>query len=57
VSDHPICPTCGQPATVALAGPEHGWECGNEACSEFGQSLPGSGPEQGEEQGRPRPAG
>jgi len=48
VSDHPICPTCGQPATVALAGPEHGWECGNEACSEFGQPLPGSEPEQDE---------
>src|SRR5882762_9296020 len=35
----PLCPTCGQPASVALAGPEHGWECRNEACPEFGQPL------------------
>jgi hypothetical protein len=35
----PLCPTCGQPASRALAGAEHGWECRNEACSEFGQPL------------------
>ena len=35
----PICPTCAQPASRALAGPEHGWECRNEACPEFGQPL------------------
>ena len=37
--DPPICPSCGQPASNALAGPEHGWECRNEACPEYGQSL------------------
>jgi hypothetical protein len=35
----PLCPSCGQPASEALAGPEHGWECRNEACPEFGQGL------------------
>jgi hypothetical protein len=35
----PLCPTCGQPASQALAGAEHGWECRNEACSEFGQAV------------------
>ena len=35
----PICPSCGQPASEGLAGPEHGWECRNEACPEFGQAL------------------
>jgi Endonuclease V len=35
----PICPSCGQPASEALAGPEHGWECRNEACPEFGQPV------------------
>ena len=35
----PLCPDCGQPASYALAGPEHGWECRNEACPEFGQKL------------------
>jgi hypothetical protein len=38
-ADPPLCPTCGQPATEALAGPEHGWECRNEACPEFGQAV------------------
>ncbi len=38
-SDAPLCPTCGQPASQALGGPEHGWECRNEACPEFGQPL------------------
>jgi hypothetical protein len=37
--DPPLCPTCGQPASQALAGAEHGWECRNEACSEFGQPV------------------
>ena len=35
----PLCPSCDQPASEALAGPEHGWECRNEACPEFGQAL------------------
>ena len=35
----PLCPDCGQPASTALAGPEHGWECRNEACPEFGQAI------------------
>ena len=35
----PLCPTCGQPASEALGGPEHEWECRNEACSEFGQAV------------------
>ena len=35
----PRCPSCGQPASTALAGPEHGWECRNEACPEFGQPV------------------
>ena len=38
-SNPPLCPSCGQPASEALAGPEHGWECRNEACPEFGQAL------------------
>jgi hypothetical protein len=35
----PLCPSCGQPASLALAGPEHEWECRNEACPEFGQPI------------------
>ena len=35
----PICPTCGQPASEALGGPDHDWECRNEACPEFGQPV------------------
>jgi hypothetical protein len=35
----PVCPSCGQPASEALGGPEHDWECRNEACPEFGQAL------------------
>jgi hypothetical protein len=35
----PLCPTCGQPASMALAGAEHDWECRNEACPEFGQPV------------------
>ena len=41
----PLCPSCGQPASQALAGPEHGWECRNEACAEFGQALAEREPE------------
>lgn len=53
----PLCPTCGQPASVALAGPEHGWECRNEACAEFGQGVradepPATEPEPGRDAGR-----
>jgi hypothetical protein len=40
-TEPPLCPSCGQPASQALAGPEHGWECRNEACPEFGQGLGG----------------
>ena len=35
----PLCPTCGQPASEALGGPDHDWECRNEACTEFGQPI------------------
>jgi hypothetical protein len=35
----PLCPTCGQPASEALGGPDHDWECRNEACTEFGQPV------------------
>ncbi len=42
--DVPLCPSCGQPASLALAGPDHGYECRNEACAEFGQSLRGDEP-------------
>ena len=39
VTEPPLCPTCGQPASEALAGREHDWECRNEACPEFGQPV------------------
>ena len=39
MSAAPLCPTCGQPASEALGGPEHDWECRNEACPEFGQPV------------------
>lgn len=35
----PLCPSCGQPASAALGGPAHDWECRNEACAEFGQAV------------------
>ena len=44
----PLCPSCGQPASEALAGPAHGWECRNEACPEFGQTLSADEPEREE---------
>ena len=40
----PLCPTC-QPASEALGGPEHDWECRNEACPEFGQPIAADEPE------------
>ena len=52
-SSTPLCPSCGQPASEALAGPEHGWECRNEACPEFGQAIDAEEPEPTE----PDPAG
>jgi hypothetical protein len=42
--DPPLCPSCGQPASKALAGPEHEWECRNEACPEFGQPIAAAEP-------------
>jgi hypothetical protein len=51
VSDPPICPSCGQPASTALAGAEHDWECRNEACPEFGQAV------EPDEPHRPEPPG
>jgi hypothetical protein len=39
MSAMPLCPTCGQPASQALGGPEHGWECRNAACPEFRQPV------------------
>jgi hypothetical protein len=39
VPSPPSCPTCGQPASEALGGPEHDWECRNEACPEYGQPV------------------
>src|SRR5829696_3264218 len=35
----PLYPDCGQPANIALAVAEHGYECRNEACAEFGQAV------------------
>jgi hypothetical protein len=57
----PRCPDCGQPASTALAGPEHGWECRNEACPEFGQPIRAAEPPVAEPsptgQEQPPPAG
>ena len=39
MSAPPSCPTCGQPASEALGGPDHDWECRNEACPEYGQPV------------------
>jgi hypothetical protein len=39
---HPVCPTCGQPAVETLGDADAGWECGNEACPEFGQAIEAS---------------
>ena len=35
----PLCPSCGQPASLGLAGADSGWECRNEACPEYGQPI------------------
>jgi hypothetical protein len=35
----PVCPTCGQPATLGFADTEDGWECRNAACPEYGQLI------------------
>lgn len=35
-NSRPLCPTCMQPASLALAGPPHSYQCRNEACPEFG---------------------
>jgi hypothetical protein len=48
----PLCPSCGQPASEALGGPEHDWECRNEACPEFGQAV-GTDELSSEEEPRP----
>lgn len=45
----PACPSCGQPASEALAGPDDGWECRNEACPEFGQPIQAHEPERDED--------
>jgi hypothetical protein len=37
--EHPLCPTCGQPANEGLADRAGSWECANEACPEFGQVV------------------
>jgi hypothetical protein len=52
-STPPLCPTCDQPASEALGGPEHDWECRNEACPEFGQPVEGD--ERPPEREHPRP--
>ena len=46
----PLCPTCGQPASEALGGPDHDWECRNEACTEFGQPIRADEPPPREDQ-------
>jgi hypothetical protein len=56
LSDPPLCPSCGQPASQALASPEHGPECRNEACAEFGQAVDEHDPARADpiKAGRPR---
>jgi hypothetical protein len=49
----PLCPSCGQPASTSLAGPEHEWECRNEACAEFGQPVAADEPPRPDEPGPP----
>ena len=39
LSDPPLRPSCGQPASQALAGTGHGRECRNETRAEFGQAV------------------
>jgi hypothetical protein len=38
-SSVPLCPSCGQPASLGLADTDPGWECRNEACPEYGQPV------------------
>jgi hypothetical protein len=38
-AEHPVCPTCGQPANEGLADNAGKWECANEACPEYGQVI------------------
>jgi hypothetical protein len=38
-TEHPLCPTCGQPCNEGLADNAGLWECANEACPEFGQVV------------------
>jgi hypothetical protein len=38
-TEHPLCPTCGQPCNEGLADNAGSWECANEACPEFGQVV------------------
>ncbi len=45
MTDAPLCPSCGQPGSAELGGGEHGWQCRNEACLEFGQPLQEREPE------------
>src|SRR4051794_14797838 len=53
MSAPPMCATCGQPGSEALGGPEHEWECRNEACPEFGQPIRRDEPEPPEPAPRP----
>jgi hypothetical protein len=48
----PLCPSCGQPASLALADMDAGWECRNEACPEYGQPVRADEPPRAE---RPDP--
>jgi hypothetical protein len=51
----PLCPSCGQPASEALGGPAHDWECRNEACPEFGQAVRADEPSSDEQPEAERP--
>jgi hypothetical protein len=51
----PLCPSCGQPASEALGGPAHDWECRNEACPEFGQAVSADEPSPDDEPEAERP--
>jgi hypothetical protein len=50
-AEPPLCPTCGQPASEALGGAEHNWECRNEACPEYGQAVEGPSREEDRDSG------
>src|SRR4051812_31132132 len=53
----PLCPTCDQPASKALGGAEHDWECRNEACPEYGQAVEGPPREKDGDSGEERGMG